>query len=605
MKVGEAQLKRSVKGCLAVLDAFMVRIGTALEEGYTIRLVPNRSVQYTSSYNINLLFTTYFQKAMLPPPRQNFRPAPPDSPSTSLVGLEKAIPPGQSLPRHSTRSYNFDKPLPKLPRESSSTDIHRSNRVGHLISQQREQRTSREMSQREREEYAEWWNQQNGKYSDTATSSQAAAREEKSSYISLRGFLSDPSEADLYMGSTPTKANPYVQEKKRTATSSEPKDFTDPQTVETNGLGRWRRNQATGSGYLISSRMSQRSLVPAPLNLSQEQMTPVETMSRFSSSDSEVDSPQSLSIRESVRSYMRKISLRKSSGKKKGKQPAKPLSSVESVDFPEGCIPPHYTSVYDIRPTASRSSIQRGVADLEKRMRERSLSCNSDMSGCRECYDRIGGEYEYGYGNQREGGGQGSQYCRSSGSRRRRVQQLAVPTSPYQKYGPKIWDPTGVEKIRKKEQTKKKRSKGWCEGEGLRGGREAIKSKIMGHAFRNQSRKNSSTALPIPQEGGRRRSAAPRSPSSQQFSHYDRGRHQIQPQDQNGRRSRSQLTDRSECVEALYSGADQVTTFYELAKKRLGLDRKGERRRKDLKRSIVVLKPTDCSTKRGRSDQWV
>lgn len=547
---------------------------------------------------------------MIPPPRQIFRPAPPDSPSTSLVGLEQAIPPGQSLPRLSARSCNFDKPLPKLPRESTSTNSHRSNlgeRVGHSVSQQGEKRSSREMSQCEREEYAEWWDQQNRINPDTDTLTHGTIRESKSSCVSLRGFLSEPSEADLCMGSTLTKANPYAQERKRTPTFPEPECITTFQTSQTNGLGRWKRNEATDSGYLLSSGMSQYSLVPAPLNLSQELMTPVYTISRFSSSHSEVDVSQSPSIRDSVRSYMRKISLRKSSGKKKGKQPATSLSSVASADFPEGCIPPHYTSVYDIRPTASRSSIQRGVDDLEKRMRSRSMSCGSDMSDCRECFDRMSGEYECGYGYHRGSGSRGSQDCRSSGSRRRRGRQLAVPTSPYQKYGPRIWDPPGSEKIRKKESTKrkKKRNKGSGEGDGLRCGREAIKSKIMNHAFRNQSRKNCGTALSMPQEEGGRRTTAHRWPLSEQFNHDNHNRSQSRYHDQNASRSRSQLSDLSECVEALYSGADQVTTFYELAKKRLGLGKKEERRRKDLKRSIVVLKPVDYSAKSGRSDQWV
>lgn len=547
-------------------------------------------------FHINI--AAYFQRDMLPPPKQVFRPAPPDSPSTSLVGLEQAIPPGQSLPLLPGRSCKLDKPLPKLPKESPGTDSARRSAgegASRSTSQQEEQRSSREMTQREREEYAEWWNQQNRKHSETSTSTQTTIREKKPSCVSIRGFLSEPSEADLYMSSTPTKANPFAQEKKRTTTFSEPKDLPDFPAAAPNGLGRWGRNEATGSGFLIYSGMPHRSLVPAPLTLSQEHMTPMNTTSRFSSSESEVDAAQSPGIRDSVRSYMRKISLRNLSGKNKGKQPATSLSSVESVDFPEGCIPPHYTGVYDIRPTVSRSSIQRGVADLEKRMRVRSMSCGSDMSDSHEFgYGRCSGESGYRYSNSNTEGNTGSEGSRSSGSRPGRGQQLAVPTSPYQKYGPKIWDPPETEKIRKKKPPKK--NKGGEEGDGLRSGRESMKTKILGYAFKTKSRKNSTTALPISQEGG--------GPSAPKVSplHHNQSQNQLPGQCRN--RSRIQLTDPSEYVQAFYTGADQVSAFYELAKKRLGLVKR-ERQRQDLKRSIVVLRPMDCSVGRVRSEQWV
>lgn len=542
-------------------------------------------------------------KAMLSPPKRTFRPAPPDSPSTSLVGLERVIPPGQPLPRLPGRSSNFDKPLPKLPQEpSSKEECCRSNsgkRVDSYTCQSGDQRSSREMSQHERDEYDEWWNQQNRKPSEAPPSSQATIQEGKSPCVSLREFLLEPSEADLYMGNTPVKANPYAQEKKRATPYLEPKSLPEFQAVAKNNL---KGSKVTGSGFIVSSDMSQRSLVPAPLNLSQEQVIPVDSLSRFSSSDSGIDVPMSpSSICNSVRSYMRKkMSLRKSSGRKKGKQPATSLSSVESACFPEGRIPPHYTGEYDIQPKVSRASIQRGVADLEKRMRATSVSCGSDMSYDRELgWDRSSSEYGCRYGYQSGEESRGSEDYRSSGSRRRGGQQLAVPTSPYKKYGPKIWDPPGIEKLKPKESTgEKKKSKG--EGDGTKSSRETMKSRIIGHAFRSRGRKKSDTAPPESQEGG---VVGARSPSLQQFDYCNRS--QSHYRDQGRSRSRSQLTDLSEYMGAFYRGSDQVVTAYEMAKNKLGMARAEERRRLELKRSIVVLKPADLSVERSRSDQWV
>ncbi|KAK2758790.1 hypothetical protein FQN54_003482 [Arachnomyces sp. PD_36] len=540
---------------------------------------------------------------MLPPPTRAFRPAPPDSPSTSLMGMERAIPPDRSFPPRSGRSLNFDKPLPALPTESPSRNSCRGGNeetVDLHIYENEDPGSSREMSQEEREAYDEWWNQQNRKYSETVVSSQATIGENRESCVSLRGFLSGRTET----GRTPAKTHPDVLEKEKEIAFSDPKDQSTFQTAATDALGRWKRAQVTGSEFISCNRMSQCSLVPPPLNLSHEQVnTSVDTMSRFSSSDSdsdsEVDAPQSPTIRGSVLSYMRKMSRRKPSGRKKGKQPASSMSSVVSLGFPEGCIPPHYTAVYDIRPTVSRASIQRGVDDLEKRMRVRSVSCASDMAEDSDFgYTRFSGGSRYGYGDQVGEGSQRSEDCRSSGSCGRRGQQLAVPTSPYQKYGPQIWDPPGPQKIRKGSARKSKnRSEG---GDGTMNKRESMLRRFL--TFKIWGRKSNN---PMPQRSkeGVPRTGEPRSPSSQRLDPNSRGHSQEWSQSRS--RSRSQLTEVSEYVEAFYRGTDQVTSTFDMAKKKLGISTGGDKRRKELKRSIVVLKPSNCFVGRARSEQWV
>jgi len=432
---------------------------------------------------------------MQAPPRSPLRPPPQQSSSTSLLGMEQVVPPGtRPTGRLSRASSSYtDKPLPEAPRRSSS--IY-SDGVSDIIDAYLAESQNEDMIAPPpvvlqpvayRETIAGLLNR---RLEEPPSPTSMASR----TSLWARGTPSPVSLAE----STSRGGQPLAGRRTRQVKAISP-------PLPSPSLGFRAINYDELPGGLtgpVSPRITNvvdGSLVPPHLAPGRESSEPERQTSHFSRTSSSGSSLiYNPGIRSSIRSYVRKKLHRgKQSPAEKEK---KRIMSFASAKYPHMRITPDERSGrHTSWSSGRRPSIQQGVANAFEKLRKMSIASS---------------------GNSSE---------QKAQQKPRRQKQLAIPTSPYQRYGPQIWEPP------KKQKKKKKRT-----------GEPPLRTKR--EVEEERRRKDDSTP-----SGGRR------------HSQYAR---------------------------AFESGTDQLVGAFEQGKRRLKMSG-SDKKREDLKRSIKVVGPAD------------
>ena len=359
---------------------------------------------------------------MQAPPRSPLRPPLASSPSVSLLGMEQVIPPGTPSTGRITRTSSAfaDKPLPDAPRRSSSMY---SDGVSEIIEAYLAESPSGD------------------NYLPPPVVLQPVAYRETIVGL-LNSRLEEPpsptslvSRTSIFPRATPSPAS--LAESIQSGTSAQPlagrrtrqvKAISPPLPSPSLGFRAIHYDSApenlVGSTSPRITQVIDSTLVPLPLALSRDVVGGDRPASRFSRTSSSGSSLiYNPGIRSSIRSFVRnKLHHGKRDPAEKEK---KRIMSFASAKYPH--MNPSRSASGRSRRRGSwtsgrRPSFQQGLSSAYGMLRKMSITSSSNSSGQKEQQDP------------------------------RRHKQLAIPTSPYQKYGPRIWEPP------KKQRNKKKRN---------------------------------------------------------------------------------------------------------------------------------------------------
>lgn len=448
---------------------------------------------------------------MLAPPRSPKRHAPPPSPSRSLMGMEKVVPPrtrsssrspfssaadvNKPLPprtRSSSRSpfssaADTDKPLPERPRSSSSvytgdsgytrivdTNSNHSRRDGPpvplLIQPVAYQETISALLRRRLEDPPSPKSVPSG-ISIATQDSQTPSHSYQVSLGSLTvSATSALSAVDSRKAPSFKEFSNNLQNKRLHAVGAVSPPSPSPQTSPQLSPEFWAVSyESTRRAPSISPRtldMVDRTLVPPPLSVnknkssfSEGQPSPNHTQpeiieerseSRFSSSD---DSYVIYTgIRDSVRAYVRhKMQKKRDSGKKERKM----VMLAASAKYPGMLTAKEHDRKFS--SGSRKDSIQQGISAVYDKISKLSVS------------------------------GPSGQTKDENTQPRGRQKQLAIPTSPYQKYGAAVWEaPKRQKRVKRASDPPKSKStkKNSDEGQIQRPSTSAHPGDVVG-AFKN------------------------------------------------------------------------------------------------------------------------
>ena len=402
--------------------------------------------------------------------RSSLRPTPPLSPSKRLLGLEQVVPPPSPLSSRSKTSLppNTNKPLPSKPRRSSSVysndsgyteiiDAYAGNRPPSPDIKDEMQPKVVLQPTAYRETISDLLKRRLGepKSPSSIPSFPSLPSNERRSAASTPTWPPEPSLVSHSVGSDNGEDNLAPDEIPPILTSQTTPGISPlPITLPTvshhhfeDGTGQSvpRRSRPAKlqqspefraisyertENYLpepLSPRITDvvdQSLMPQPLIIPKVNADerPASRFSRTSSSESSLIFYHG--IRESIRGYLyQRRKKRKAVARKK--EHAR-IMSTASAKYP------YMKSNLDENngnPPSRRMSLQQGLANIYDRIRKFSLSGSSEASI--EIKDP-----------------------------RRRAKQRAIPLSPYQKYGPIIWDsPQRREKIKQKLREERQRAR--------------------------------------------------------------------------------------------------------------------------------------------------
>lgn len=236
-------------------------------------------------------------------------------------------------------------------------------------------------------------------------------------------------------------------------------------------------------------------------------------------------------VRDSIRSYVHRTLSKRSGEKDKPKRPGRPATAPSFY-------PPEYASSQGTATSSDpcyygTSREESSQADMDNRMRNRSISTASTTS---------------------------ERWVESPKPiPLHRTKQLAVPITPYQKYGAAIWDKSG--------------------------GTKRVSYRPNGVKFRKHQR----NIYP---------SSTPKSKSSTDFTSSNPTASLSPPV-----RSVIQQNTR-ECIRVLQDGTTQVLDVLDEAKKKV-IQSSVDRRRNQLKSQIRLIGPVNPYTTYGRVDPWI